>query len=146
MRLPFTDSLMRTNKFDGELAILSDAHYSRQTPGSPQFMPPGETVILRNWEGTIVFGWLWQQFRADGERGVCCSIFRNVSNRLSSEVIREAEDWAISEWDADRLFTYIDPKRDQESKSRLLFQEGRMEVCSPLKGWQARSRERGLTP
>lgn len=102
---------MRTGRFDGELAILADSHYSRQTPGSNQFMPPGEIVVLRNFEGTIVFGWVYQQFRADGERGINCSIFRNESARRSSEVILEAEDWAISEWDADRLFTYVDPEK-----------------------------------
>lgn len=109
MRLPFTDSLMRTTKFDGEMAIFADQHYPRQKPGTRQFMPPGETLILRDSEGLILFGWVSQQFRADGEKGVCCSIFRNMSVRRSSDVIREAEDWVISEWDAERLFTYVDP-------------------------------------
>ena len=121
MRLPFTDMLMQSHKFDGELAIFSDSHYSRQTPGSPQFMPPGETLVLRNFEGTILFGWVSQQFRADGESGICCSIFRNESRRLSSEVIREAEDWAISEWDAHRLFTYVDPAKVKSANPGYCF-------------------------
>ncbi len=123
MRLPFTDSLMRSHKFDGELAIFSDSHYSRQTLGSPQFMPPGETIVLRNYEGTILFGWVLQRFRADGERGICCSVFRNESRRRSSDVILEAEDWAISEWYADRLFTYVDPTKIRSVNPGYCFKQ-----------------------
>lgn len=109
MLLPFTEGLVRVGKFDAESAMFSDNHYSRQTPGSPQFMPPGKTLVLRNWVGSVLFGWLWQEIRDDGQRGYNCCIFRNESPRLASEIILEAEEFAFKEWGPNRLFTYIDP-------------------------------------
>lgn len=55
MLLPFDDGLTRTIKFDAECAALADRHYSRQTKGSPQFAPPGETLILRDNSCSILF-------------------------------------------------------------------------------------------
>jgi hypothetical protein len=98
MRLAFTNELIVTTRFDTETAKLADDHYSRQKPGTPQFMPPGRTIIIRDALSKIVFGWLWQQYRADKEEGYCCSIFRNVSTRLSSEIILECERIAIAKW------------------------------------------------
>jgi len=107
--LPFAD-LIPTHKYDPEMAAFSDSHYSRQTPGSPQFMPPGETLVLRDAQGRILFGWVKQGFRADGESGIYCSIFRNQnSGRCSSQIILEAEEWALQRWSTDRFFTYVDP-------------------------------------
>jgi hypothetical protein len=84
-----------TTKGDPECALLADRHYSRRTIGSPQFMPPGQTIILKH-EGTAVFGWhrphpnsgIKQWNKLDGWT---CTIFRNESNHLSSEMILEAE-------------------------------------------------------
>jgi hypothetical protein len=111
MLLPFTDGLSQVGKFDYESVLLADAHYSRQKAGTNQFMPPGRTLVLRNNEGTIVFGWLWQDKRDDGQRGYNCSIFRNVSSRLSSDVILEAEQKVFAYWGINRLFTYVDPNK-----------------------------------
>lgn len=91
--------------------MFSDGHYSRQSPGSPQFMPPGETVVLRDAAGLILFGWLKQQYRDDREAGICCSILRNESARLSSEIILEAEEWAIARLGNQRFFTYVRPDK-----------------------------------
>ena len=44
-----------------------------------------------------------------GERGFYCSIFRNESGRLSSEVILECERIAVLTWGQSRAFTYITP-------------------------------------
>ena len=86
----------RTTKFDPACAALADRHYSRRTIGSPQFMPPGETIILRNAEGTAVWGW-WRPHPRSGMKlmsgldGWTCSIFRNESDILSSTLVLEAE-------------------------------------------------------
>src|SRR5690242_4973937 len=89
--------------------MLANRHYSRQTVGRNQFMPPGRTIVIRDAAGLTVFGWLWQQYRDDQEVGYNCSIFRNESLRLSSELILEAERIAFEKWGKDRLFTYVDP-------------------------------------
>ena len=111
MLLPFTEQLVVTNRFDSECAVLADRHYSRRTVGDRQFMPPGRTLVIRNHEGTLVFGWNWQfeEKRADGEFGYCCSIFRNKSGRKSSEVILECERVVVEHWGPNRMFTYVNP-------------------------------------
>lgn len=81
-------------KFDPRTAALADGHYSRRKPGSPQFMPPGQTLIL--YRPGAVFGW-WRPDPASGIKamngldGWTCTIFRNTSSALSSELIIEAE-------------------------------------------------------
>lgn len=107
--LKFSDELVRVGKFDPESVLLADRHYSRQKRGTNQFMPPGRTMILRSAEGDVVFGWLWQNKRDDGQIGYNCSIFRNESERLSSDIIIEAEQKVVAEWGENRAFTYINP-------------------------------------
>jgi hypothetical protein len=111
MLLPFADNLFVTPKGDIECARLADRHYSRQKHGSPQFMPPGRTCVIRDSAGLIVFGWLWQEKRDDGQRGFNCSIFRNESARKGSDVILEAESIVVCKWGQNRMFTYVSPDR-----------------------------------
>jgi hypothetical protein len=62
---------------------LADRHYSRRKVGSPQFMPPGQTIVLLTEENDAVFGW----WRPDPKAGIkqmnnldgwTCTIFRNA--------------------------------------------------------------------
>lgn len=94
------DYWRRSHKFDKRAAALADGHYSRRTPGSPQFMPPGETIVLVREIGgdqiDALFGW-WRPHPASGLRamngldGWTCTIFRNVGPVLSSTLILDAE-------------------------------------------------------
>ncbi len=87
---------VRVPKFDPNAVQLADRHYSRRKVGSGQFMPPGQTIVLLGIDGRAVFGW-WRPDPASGLQamngldGWTCSIFRNEGNRLSSELILEAE-------------------------------------------------------
>lgn len=47
----------QVTKFDPRAARLADGHYSRRTVGSPQFMPPGETIVLLAMRSRAVWGW-----------------------------------------------------------------------------------------
>jgi hypothetical protein len=103
----------RRTKFDTEAAALADRHYNRRTPGSNQFMPPGETVVLV--APSAVFGW-WRPHPSSGLRawnnldGWTCTIFRNESEVLSSAMILEAEHALIdlaSSCGPDGLITYV---------------------------------------
>lgn len=75
---------------------MADRHYSRRTIGSPQFMPPGETLILLTAGADAVFGW-WRPHPASGLKsmngldGWTCTIFRNEGSHRSSELILAAE-------------------------------------------------------
>jgi len=127
MMLPFTTGLMQTNHFDCEMSELADRHYSRQSYGARQFMPNGSKIVLRNSQGTILFGWCFEKFRIDNQRGYNCTIFRNESPRLSSEVILEAEQFAVDRWGPGRAFTFIDPKKVKSSNPGC---------CFKLAGWK----------
>jgi hypothetical protein len=106
---------LRVPKFDRDAARLADGHYSRRTIGSPQFMPPGQTVVLRAVDGKAVFGW-WRPDPAsgivamNGLDGWTCTIFRNESDRRSSDLILAAEaELAATGTDCgpDGMLTYV---------------------------------------
>lgn len=75
---------------------LADRHYSRQKPGTPQFCRPGYNLVLYGRDdrgGEAVWVWWrprWDVGRADGLHAIECTLFRNESNHLSSELIRQA--------------------------------------------------------
>jgi hypothetical protein len=129
MFLPFTDDLVVTTHFDPEMAALADRHYSRRTVGARQFLYSGRKIVIRNTEGTILFGWLWgdETLRMDGQTGYNCAIFRNESPRRSSDVILECEAIAVSRWGKNRLFTYVNP---------LKIASVNPGYCFKMAGWQ----------
>ena len=103
-----------SGKFEPSGAALADRHYSRRTPGSNQFMPPGQTLVLVTPRGDAVFGW-WRPHPNAGIKsmnnldGWTCTIFRNESQHLSSEMILEAEKMLLEKYDCgpDGLITYV---------------------------------------
>ncbi len=113
MMLPFTDGLIRTTHFDDECRQLADRHYSRRTPGARQFCYSGRKLVLRNTEGTVLWVWMFPDpvMRMDGQTGYNCAIFRNESTRSSSDIILEAERWAVEKWGPDRMYTYVMPSK-----------------------------------
>jgi hypothetical protein len=86
----------KVTKFDPRSASIADRHYSRRKIGSPQFMPPGQTLILMSPGADAVFGW-WRPHPASGLKamngldGWTCTIFRNESSMRSSDMILAAE-------------------------------------------------------
>jgi hypothetical protein len=89
-----------THKGDTECRILADRHYSRQTPGHPMFCRPGYNLVLWAEGPTGQATWVW--FRPKWESGIVgterkdklhaieCTLFRNESGLLSSDLIVEA--------------------------------------------------------
>ena len=142
MRLPFTDGLMKTTHFDGEMSVLADRHYSRRTVGARQFLYSGRKLVLRNAEGSILFGWIWpdDEKRMDGQTGYNCAIFRNESPRKAHEIILEAERLAFEKWGPNRLYSYIDPNKTRVIKRRGVRIVG---FCYRLAGWKPRLYKNG---
>ena len=136
MLLPFTEGLIITNHFDQECRLLADRHYSRRTPGARQFCYSGRKLVLRNAEGTVLFAWMYPkpEMRMDGQRGYNCAIFRNESDRLSSEIILEAEQFAFDKWDPSRLYTYINPRKIKSSNPGC---------CFKIAGWKFIQKSKG---
>jgi hypothetical protein len=105
-------------KFTASAARLADGHYSRRTIGSPQFMPPGQTLVLLTPDTRAVFGW-WRPdpssgiVAMNGLDGWTCTIFRNTGAGLSSALILEAECELLARYDCgpDGLLTYVDRRK-----------------------------------
>src|SRR5712691_11368412 len=123
MLLPLTDGLMRTSPFDAECALLADRHYSRRTVGSNQFAANGRKLVLRDSQGSVLFVWMFHDpaLRFDGQVGYYCQIFRNESERRSSDIIREAEQVAVAKWGPNRAFTYIDAGKIRSANPGYCF-------------------------
>jgi hypothetical protein len=129
MFLPFESGLIRTTHFDVEMAALADRHYSRRTRGARQFCYSGRKLVLRNSEGTILWVWMFPDpaMRMDNQTGYNCAIFRNESNRQSSEIILEAESLAVKKWGPGRAYTFIDP---------LKIRSVNPGYCYKIAGWK----------
>lgn len=117
----------RVTKFDPRAAALADRHYSRRKVGSPQFMPPGQTIVLLTEDARDVWGW-WRPDPKSGLKamngldGWTCTIFRSESNRLSSDLVLDAE-FALGGYDIgpDGLLTYIWDKRVRSTNPGYCF-------------------------
>ena len=107
------DRLVKTTPFDDEMRQLADRHYSRRTVGARQFAYSGRKLVLRNQAGSVLWVWMFPDpsIRMDGQTGYNCAIFRNESSRRSSDIILEAEQFAIARWGPGRMYTYIDPAK-----------------------------------
>jgi hypothetical protein len=121
---------LRVTKFDPRTRALADRHYSRRKVGSPQFMPPGQTVVLLERSGRAVFGW-WRPAPTSGLKsmngldGWTCTIFRNESPTLSSDLILAAEralfDTGV-DCGPDGLLTYVWDARVRSVNPGACFQ------------------------
>jgi hypothetical protein len=113
MMLPFTSGLIRTTPFDPEMAALADRHYSRRKVGNRQFCNSGRKIVLRDAAGQVLFVWMFPDptLRMDTQSGYNCALFRNESPRRSSEIILEAEQFAVKWWGPGRAYTFIDARR-----------------------------------
>ena len=111
--LALTEGLIRTTHFDDEMRQLADRHYSRRTIGARQFLYSGRKLVLRDAAGLVLFAWIWPdpEMRMDGQVGFNNAIFRNESERLSSDIILEAEEAAFEKWGPNRLYTYVAPDK-----------------------------------
>jgi len=75
-----------------------------------RFMGSGERMVLLTGDCRAIFAWRAQRYRADGQRGVECTIFRNEGHTaLASDLVDEACELAWQRWPAERLFTFVDP-------------------------------------
>jgi hypothetical protein len=110
----------RVTKFDPRACALADRHYSRRSPGSAQFMPPGETIVLLAKDGLAVFGWWRPAPRSglaamNGLDGWTCTIFRREGGGArASEMIIDAEHYLYSSGygiGPDGLITYVWDRR-----------------------------------
>lgn len=99
---------------------LARRHYSARKNKRPKvrlFVGPGEKLVLIGFMCHAVFA--WRKFIDDsGQKGVCCSIFRNESEHRSSDMIREAMIWAWDRWPGERLYTFVDVEATRKRRGK----------------------------
>lgn len=132
----------RVTKWSRAAAELADRHYSRQTHGSDQVLPPGETLLLVTPERDAVWG-VVHNLDPVGNRRWRCSIFRNEGGRRSSELVRAATNLTFAYWThryrrlpTVPLTTEVDPQKVRHKRD-----PGR---CFLRAGWLRSETRRGL--
>jgi hypothetical protein len=107
----------RTWRADPRAAALADRHYSRQRPGTAQFAPPGRFCGLITPAGDAVWVSVFPDSRFTEPRyrdAWLCTLFRNESDGLSSELIGEALAATRHAWSdppPGGTITFVDPRR-----------------------------------
>lgn len=82
-----------SHRYDVRALPLADRHYNRRKVGSPQFVPPGRNIVLLTADADALWvtSWPFAQYVRHAWAGAWVnSLFRNESDALSSELIREA--------------------------------------------------------
>jgi len=122
------DHWLVVNHRDVRALGLFERHYSarhdaRRRAGRRRagFVGPGENLVLMTELCDALFVWRNERFRRDMQIGVNCAVFRNEGNILSSELIREAENWAWGKWPGERLFTFVDPRKVRSTNPGYCF-------------------------
>jgi hypothetical protein len=106
-----------SHRADPTAVRLADRHYSRQAIGSPQFVPPGRCVVLVTPAGDALWVTAWpyaEWVRHHWAGAWVCSLFRNESPHLSSDLIREAVAatcWVWPTMPALGMVTFIDAEK-----------------------------------
>jgi hypothetical protein len=88
-----------SHRADRRALPLADAHYSRQKPGTPQFVKPGRCIVLLTGaaDALWVSSWPFAEHVKHAWAGAWeCSLFRNTGPTLSSTLIVEAV--AVTRW------------------------------------------------
>jgi hypothetical protein len=124
------------SRADPRLYALYRRHYSAEKnarwrrPGNTNSAAAGSTLCLLTVPGDAAFIWLKNTAeRYDHQAGVCCTLFRNESAHMSSELIREAEQLAWARWPGERLFTYVDARRVASEVPGWCFIRARWKRC-----------------
>lgn len=138
----------RVTKFDRAGCLLADRHYSRRKIGAPQFMPPGQTVVLVTVDERAVFGW-WRPHpdsgltAMNGLDGWTCTIFRNEGREQSSRLILCAEAYLMAlglTCGPDGFISYVDVRKIRSTNPGFCF----LMAGWKKTGWSADRRKRLL--
>jgi len=110
-----------SHRADPRGRVLADRHYNRQKIGASGFVPPGRCLVLltENADALWVTSYPFAQYVKHAWAGAwVCSIFRNESAVLSSELIREA--LACTRWrwpdEPKGMITFVDAAKTQRKR------------------------------
>jgi hypothetical protein len=142
--MEFVQAAMRwqlSDKFDPVSRQIADRHYNRRKIGSPQFVPPGHSLVLRTPTGDAfwITSWPFAEYVRHAWPGAwVCSIFRNESDHLSSELIGEAVAATVWRWPtvpALGMVTFVNREkvRRKRDPGRCFLRAG-FHACGETKG------------
>lgn len=123
------------SKCDRFAIAFAAPHYSICEPLAKELGPPGQKIVLFGEDGRALWGshrpapWAKRTHgvkRMDSFEGHSCFIFRNDSERLASELIREAVAITAIEWNLAPFITYvaIDKVRRKRDPGRCFIKAG----------------------
>ncbi len=120
---------------DGDPLALQivDRHYSRVKIGADRFMGPGQRLIMIEPTGEWLFAWRKCKYRLDNQEGWECSVFRNESEYISSEIIRWAEEKLLEDHGPTRVFTYVNPDKVKSPNPGYCFKKAGWKSCGKSK-------------
>lgn len=126
-----------TKDGDHDCLELYERHYSayKYADGRKRllFVGPGEKLVLRTESADAFF--VWRRFIDDsGQQGVNCAAFRNESQHLSSELIRQADAIADEVWACRRHYTYVDSQKVASRNPGFCFLAAGWRRCGNTKG------------
>jgi hypothetical protein len=122
---------------DRRALALYRRHYSarryRDGRKPALFVGPGEKMVLLTVACDALF--VWRKFISmDDQDGVNCAVFRNESDALSSDLIREAVGLAWARWPGERLYTYVNPDKVKSTNPGYCFQMAGWRKCGLTRG------------
>lgn len=101
---------------------IADRHYSRQKPGTSQFVPPGRCLVLLTEDASALWvtSWPFAEYVKHAWAGAwICSFFRNEGPVLSSQLIREAVSatrWRWPDVPTLGMVTFIDKSKVRQKR------------------------------
>ena len=107
---------MLSHRADPTAVKVADRHYNRQKVGSPQFVPPGRCLVLKRHDALWVTSYPFAEYVRHAWAGAFVnSLFRNESDDIASDMIREAVAATLAKWPSPPLgmITFVDPKKVQ---------------------------------
>jgi hypothetical protein len=129
-----------SRRADRRALPLADRHYSRQKPGTRQFVPPGRCIVLLTPKADALWvsSWPYAQFTKHQWAGAwICSLFRNESQLLSSRLITEAVAATRYIWGKppqNVMVTFVDPTKVHKKRDfGRCFRKAGWKVCGKTK-------------
>ena len=111
-----------SHRADPRAVKVADRHYNRQKVGSPQFVPPGRCLVLltEDADALWVTSWPFAEYVRHAWPGAwVCSCFRNESEHLSSDLVREAvaaTRWQWPEVPKLGMVTFVDAAKTRRKR------------------------------
>lgn len=87
----------------------SNRHRRRGRKQPALIIGPGNKMLLITADAGAVVAWRKEKFRADGQVGVECCIFRREQGDIASALLADSMRLAWQRWPGERLFTFVDP-------------------------------------